>query len=107
MPVWLSGHVYFFFLIHSLRGCWFDSRTCTPFFRLLCGLTLNIESDWSVVMFTATGCHVDITTSQSGSRYGCFSHNLLHLLLFIHCVAPIVLSALNKFSYNLKILFLS
>jgi hypothetical protein len=24
-----------------------------------------------------------------------------------HCVAPIVLSALNKFSYNLKILFLS
>src|SRR5882672_10115451 len=43
------------FLIHSPRDCWFDSRTCTLFFRQLRGLTLNVESDWSVVMFTATG----------------------------------------------------
>lgn len=98
------------YVIHSSRGCQFNSRSWISFFfQPLRGPTLNVESDWLVVMFTATGCHVDITTSQSDSRcawFGCFSHNA-HLLSFIHCVAPIVLSSLSKFSYNLEIIFFS
>ena len=73
----------------TLLSWWFSTRLLVQspelealfFFLLLCSLTLNIESDWSVVMFTATGCHVDITTNQSDSRwasFGCFSHNSLH-----------------------------
>ena len=104
---WL--HVLFR-LIHSPWGCQFNSPSCTTFFFwLLSRLILNTEPDWLVVMFTTTGCHVDITTSQSDSRcawFGCFSHNA-HLLSFIHCVAPIVLSSLSKFSYNLEIIFFS
>ena len=57
------------YVIHSSGGCQFNSRSWISFFfQPLRGPTLNVESDWLVVMFTATGCHVDITTSQSDSR---------------------------------------
>ena len=62
---WLSIQ---FYLICLAQGCWPQSSKFF-FFPQLRGLTLNIESDWSVVMVTATGCHVDITTNQSDSRW--------------------------------------
>ena len=36
-------------------------------------LSVNIESDWSVAMFTATGCHVDILSQvmQNPERFFC------------------------------------
>ena len=110
MPIWLSGCARFVMssIYHEVVSSIPRAGYCF-FAQPLYGPILNIESDWLVVMFTATGSHVDITTSQSDSRcasFGHFSHNA-HLLSFIHYLDPIVLSSLSKFLYNLEIIFFS
>ena len=75
------------------------------FFLPLCGLTLNIEFDWSVVMFTATGCPCGHNNQPITFKMGLIwvlQPQFTTLLSSIHSVAPIIILTLTKILNDLE-----
>ena len=66
------------------------------------GLTLNIESDWSVVMFTATCGHNNQPITFKMGLIWVLQPQFTTLLSSIHSVAPIILLTLTKILNDLE-----